>query len=285
MGASHSSGNDELFNNCDAQISMIEFGRGMRKLMINFQNCTERPRRYNAISDHIRETRRLRNMFRVLVRDSLEFNRRLSDYSLDISFFVRCFNNPDDYSDDDILVLLDGLLERARENLELSRELKGRIRNEDGSGINDVLFQIQNSLPGRVDEINDEISEELNRRRLSALIPRGNNLVSAVVRYTIAFFIDVRRIYHKLDDIVTIKDFDDSLTSIILGVGKIENFWETQTERIEYLIGNLGTGRHIERQRVVFNLEQKWKNVERECQIYNRVMNDVLNRDRLNRIS
>ncbi|GBC21723.1 hypothetical protein GLOIN_2v190066 [Rhizophagus irregularis DAOM 181602=DAOM 197198] len=197
----------DLFSDDNVQASMMEFGKGMQKVMVNFQNCTERIKigRSSAISDHIRETRRLRDTFRQFVEDSLEFNERLSNYSLDILFFIKCFKDFDNYSDEVVLGLMHDLLEKSRENHELSKELKKKIKTDDESGIND--------------RINSE--------------------------------------------------------------SKIETFWGMQTERIKYLIDNLESGRDINRQRAVHNIEQKWKNVEKECQIYNRAMNDVLTRDRL----
>jgi hypothetical protein len=271
--------NNDNNNDDNVPVSMMEFGKGMQKIMINFQNCTDRIniRRSGAISDHIREIRRLRNMFREFVNDSLRINERLSYYSLDILFFIECFKDSDNYSDEVILELMNDLLEKSRENHGLSKELKNRIKSDDEPGINDHLIRIQNSLPGHIDNIN----EEINRERVSALIPRGNGLASALTRYVVSIFFDVRHLYRKLDEIVTIKDFNDNLNSIILQIGKTETFWSMQIQRIEYLINNLRSGRGIQRERVVYNLEQKWKNVEKECQIYDRVMNDVLNRDRL----
>lgn len=269
----------DLFSDDNVQASMMEFGKGMQKVMVNFQNCTERIKigRSSAISDHIRETRRLRDTFRQFVNDSLEFNERLSNYSLDILFFIKCFKDFDNYSDEVVLGLMHDLLEKSRENHELSKELKNKIKTDDESGINDRLIKIQNSLPDRIETIN----EEINRKKISALIPKGNGLASAVTRYVISLFIDVKYLYRKLDEIVSIKDFDNSLTSIIMEINKIETFWGMQTEKIKYLIENLESGRDINRQRAVHNIEQKWKNVEKECQIYNRAMNGVLTRDRL----
>ncbi|RGB41392.1 hypothetical protein C1646_685657 [Rhizophagus diaphanus] len=272
---------NDLFSDDKVQASMMEFGKGMKKVMINFQDCTEkikaRRSRSSAISDHIKETKRLRNIFRQFVKESLDFNERLSNYSLDILFFVKCFKDYDNYSDEAILELMYDLLEKSQENHDLSKELKNKIKADDESGINDQLIKIQNSLPGHIGKIKDEI----NREKISALIPKGEGIVSATTRYFIALFFDVKNLYLKLDEIFTIKDFDNSLTSIILEIGKIETFWDAQTERIKYLIDNLSSGRGIQRERVVHNLEQKWKNVGNECQIYNRVMRDVLNRDRL----
>ncbi|CAB4393456.1 unnamed protein product [Rhizophagus irregularis] len=272
---------NDLFSDDNVQASMMEFGKGMQKVMINFQDCTEkikaRRSRFSAISDHIKETKRLRNIFSQFVKESLKFNERLSNYSLDILFFVKCFKDYDNYSDEDILELMYDLLEKSQENHDLSKELKNKIKADDESGINDQLINIQNSLSGHIGKIKDEI----NREKISALIPKGEGIVSATTRYVIALFFDVKNLYLKLDEIFTIKDFDNSLTSIILEISKIETFWDMQSERIKYLIDNLSSGRDIQRQRVVHNLEEKWKNVGKECQIYNRVMRDVLNRDRL----
>ncbi|PKY25368.1 hypothetical protein RhiirB3_246333 [Rhizophagus irregularis] len=272
---------NDLFSDDNVQASMMEFGKGMQKVMINFQDCTEkikaRRSRFSAISDHIKETKRLRNIFRQFVKESLKFNEHLSNYSLDILFFVKCFKDYDNYSDEDILELMYDLLEKSQENHDLSKELKNKIKADDESGINDQLINIQNSLSGHIGKIKDEI----NREKISALIPKGEGIVSATTRYFIALFFDVKNLYLKLDEIFTIKDFDNSLTSIILEISKIETFWDMQSERIKYLIDNLSSGRDIQRQRVVHNLEKKWKNVGKECQIYNRVMRDVLNRDRL----
>ncbi|CAB4473918.1 unnamed protein product [Rhizophagus irregularis] len=163
----------DLFSDDNVQASMMEFGKGMQKVMVNFQNCTERIKigRSSAISDHIRETKRLRDTFRQFVNDSLEFNERLSNYSLDILFFIKCFKDFDNYSDEVVLGLMHDLLEKSRENHELSKELKNKIKTDDESGINDRLIKIQNSLPGRIETIN----EEINRKKMSALIPKARS--------------------------------------------------------------------------------------------------------------
>ncbi|CAB5322425.1 unnamed protein product [Rhizophagus irregularis] len=233
---------NDLFSDDNVQASMMEFGKGMQKVMINFQDCTEkikaRRSRFSAISDHIKETKRLRNIFSQFVKESLKFNERLSNYSLDILFFVKCFKDYDNYSDEDILELMYDLLEKSQENHDLSKELKNKIKADDESGINDQLINIQNSLSGHIGKIKDEI----NREKISALIPKGEGIVSATTRYVIALFFDVKNLYLKLDEIFTIKDFDNSLTSIILEISKIETFWDMQSERIKYLIDNLSSG-------------------------------------------
>ncbi|PKK68720.1 hypothetical protein RhiirC2_749685 [Rhizophagus irregularis] len=89
---------------------------------------------------------------------------------------------------------------------------------------------------------------------------------------------------NKRSELNMINLFDDNLKAIISGIGSIKTFWGIQIENIEYITKNLekfGEGQSIQRRRIVHILEQKWKNVERECQIYNKAMNDVLNNDRI----
>ncbi|RIA83575.1 hypothetical protein C1645_880413 [Glomus cerebriforme] len=274
--------NDNSSNDNDTPVSMIDFGKGMQTMMESFKTCTERIKIKNSkvMSHNIKETKIIRDIFREFVKDSLKFNGHLENYSLDVLFFVKCFKDPNNYSDYDISILCEDLLEKSRNNYEQSKELKDKIRVEEGSeesGIYDKLIKIQNSLLEHKTNIQNEIKSD----KKSALVPKGGGLISACSRYIISLFFDVKDLYLKLEESAMVKVFDKNISSIIVEIGKIETFWDMQVKRIEYLINNLQSGRNIKRSRIVHNLEQKWKNVEKECQIYNRVMKELLVKDGL----
>ncbi|RIA80992.1 hypothetical protein C1645_791470, partial [Glomus cerebriforme] len=81
-----------------------------------------------------------------------------------------------------------------------------------------------------------------------------------------------------------IKLFSNDLNSVILEIGTIETFWILQIERIDYLIKNLekfNTGKRYKKDQIIETIEKRWKDVERECQIYAHSMRDLLNKDAL----
>ncbi|CAB4440070.1 unnamed protein product [Rhizophagus irregularis] len=88
----------------------------------------------------------------------------------------------------------------------------------------------------------------------------------------------------EVDELIEkIKLFSNSLESIILEISTFEIFWENQVEKIDYLIKNLRgfneTERRHNKDKIVNSIEKKWKDVERECQLYSHEMKDLLIRD------
>jgi hypothetical protein len=81
-----------------------------------------------------------------------------------------------------------------------------------------------------------------------------------------------------------IKPFTKNLKLIILEIDVIGRFWENQSNRIKDLIKKLerfeGEKRH-KKDQIVYSIETKWKDVERECQIYSQVMDDLLTKEKL----
>ncbi|GBC09268.1 hypothetical protein RclHR1_08720011 [Rhizophagus clarus] len=82
-----------------------------------------------------------------------------------------------------------------------------------------------------------------------------------------------------------IKSFSTNLNSIVGAIGNIETFWQNQIERIKVLIKELEgfkeEKKRYKKDQIVNAIEKKWKDVERECQIYSLVMKDLLNEEKL----
>ncbi|CAB5190795.1 hypothetical protein RhiirA5_485068 [Rhizophagus irregularis] len=88
----------------------------------------------------------------------------------------------------------------------------------------------------------------------------------------------------EVDELVKkIKLFTKNLNLMINEIRTIETFWENQIERIDDLIKKLKGFKEAEKRHkkdaIVNSIEKKWKDVERECQIYSKVMKDMLNKE------
>jgi hypothetical protein len=120
-------------------------------------------------------------------------------------------------------------------------------------------------------------------------ISAGSNLYSAVklvkVKGKDKAINDLgKKLKIEADELIEkVKLFSKSLESIILEINMFEIFWETQIERIDYLIKNLKGFKKTEKRhfkaKIINSIEKRWKDVERECQIYSHEMKDLLIRD------
>ncbi|GBB90406.1 hypothetical protein RclHR1_17360002 [Rhizophagus clarus] len=113
----------------------------MKMNMKKFKHCTE-IKHSNILTEHIEGVKELYRIFHKFVKDSLDFNNRLKNYSLDILFFTECFNN--NCNDKEILILLNDLLEESKENHRLAKELEERlfideeVGEEDGGSMKEL---------------------------------------------------------------------------------------------------------------------------------------------------
>ncbi|GBB95734.1 hypothetical protein RclHR1_02600003 [Rhizophagus clarus] len=94
----------------------------------------------------------------------------------------------------------------------------------------------------------------------------------------------VKKLKVEADELVKkIELFSGSLETIVLEIITFEIFWENQIEKIDFLIKNLGgfkkTEKRHNKDKIINSIEKKWKDVERECQIYSHEMKDLLIRD------
>lgn len=91
----------------------------------------------------------------------------------------------------------------------------------------------------------------------------------------------------EVDELIEkINLYADNLWPIIIGIGAIESFWERQIEGIERLIRDLEVFEKTEKcqnkDAIVHRIEENWKDVKQECQIYSQTMKDLLNKEALN---
>ncbi|PKY31055.1 hypothetical protein RhiirB3_488084 [Rhizophagus irregularis] len=307
----------------NTKVMCILDDKKMKSIMKKFKNCTE-IKNSNILTKQVEGVKKLYEIFREFIKDSLDFNKRLKNYSLDILFFTECFND-NNCSDEDILVLLKDLLKESKKNHGLAKGLERRlfVDEEDGGfmkelknlidiiffdkrneGIMNELKKIKSSLQGHILDFKTKINSEekvlisyeggvfyslcigilLKVASLIDLVTNEKSYEEAVINIAENCLEEEReeirnQLKNNQNELNMINLFDDNLKTIIIGVGKIRTFWNAQIEIIEYLIENLerfGKGQHIQRRRIVRVLEQRWKNVERECQIYNEAMNDLL---------
>ncbi|CAB4436825.1 unnamed protein product [Rhizophagus irregularis] len=273
----------------NTKVMCILDDKKMKRIMKKFKNCTE-IKNSNILTKQVEGVKKLYEIFREFIKDSLDFNKRLKNYSLDILFFTECFND-NNCSDEDILVLLKDLLKESKKNHGLAKELERRlfVDEEDGGHILDFKTKINSeekvliSYEGGV-FYSLCIGILLKVASLIDIVTNEKSIEEAVINIAENWLEGEReeirnQLKNNQNELNMINLFDDNLKTIIIGVGKIRTFWNAQIEIIEYLIENLerfGKGQHIQRRRIVRVLEQRWKNVERECQIYNEAMNDLL---------
>ncbi|CAB4473917.1 unnamed protein product [Rhizophagus irregularis] len=222
------------------------------------------------------------------------------------------------YSGEDILILLNDLLAESKENHKLAKDLENKLFLDEGDGgIIKGLKNFLNRIFGDKRIMNELIKIQNSLRNFENVIASDERALVSYkgdTFYAVYFFVisnlakftkmkvceeavreaekwiegkkkEIKsQLNNKRSELNMINLFDDNLRAIISGIGSIKTFWGIQIENIEYITKNLekfGEGQSIQRRRIVHILEQKWKNVERECQIYNKAMNDVLNNDRI----
>ncbi|PKY48617.1 hypothetical protein RhiirA4_464260 [Rhizophagus irregularis] len=85
----------------NTKVMCILDDKKMKRIMKKFKNCTE-IKNSNILTKQVKGVKKLYEIFREFIKDSLDFNKRLKNYSLDILFFTECFND-NNCSDEDIL--------------------------------------------------------------------------------------------------------------------------------------------------------------------------------------
>ncbi|CAB4436824.1 unnamed protein product [Rhizophagus irregularis] len=301
----------------------------MKIIMKNFKYWTKEIGKHsNIMNKHIKEVKKLYDMFRKFVKDSLDFNNRLKNYAVKVSFIKKCLN--ENCSNEGILVLLNDLLKESNENYILAKELEKRLYVDVGvsfddkggvmkyikklvnsiigygGGIMNEIRKIQNSLPGYIEDFKNEIASDEK-----ALISyKGDTLyiiyffvVSNLARFTeMKVFEKAKKdaenwlkeekkviknqLSGKQDELKMINLFNDNLETIYFGIGEINTFWGEQSESIKNIITNLKNfesqkDQNIQQSLTVHILNKNWEDIERKCQSYNKVMNNVLYNDYL----
>uniref|UniRef100_U9U313 Uncharacterized protein n=1 Tax=Rhizophagus irregularis (strain DAOM 181602 / DAOM 197198 / MUCL 43194) TaxID=747089 RepID=U9U313_RHIID len=261
----------------NTKVMCILDDKKMKSIMKKFKNCTK-IKNSNILTKQVEGVKKLYEIF-------------------------QCFND-NNCSDEDILVLLKDLLKESKKNHGLAKGLERRLFVDEEDGIMNELKKIKSSLQGHILDFKTKINSEekvlisyeggvfyslcigilLKVASLIDLVTNEKSYEEAVINIAENWLEEEReeirnQLKNNQNELNMINLFDDNLKTIIIGVGKIRTFWNAQIEIIEYLIENLerfGKGQHIQRRRIVRVLEQRWKNVERECQIYNEAMNDLL---------
>ncbi|GBC09266.1 hypothetical protein RclHR1_08720009 [Rhizophagus clarus] len=91
--------------------------------------------------------------------------------------------------------------------------------------------------------------------------------------------VEVNELNEKIDS------FADNLQPIVKGINTIETFWVHQIEIIERLIKNLESfkktaAKYQNNDANINRIEEEWKDVKHECQIYSHAMKDLLNEEK-----
>ncbi|CAB4436898.1 unnamed protein product [Rhizophagus irregularis] len=122
-------------DNGDTQIIRMIDDKKMKMIMNKFKYCTEeiQIKHSNMVIEHVEEVKKLYGIFQKFVKNSLDFNKRLENYSLSILFFTKCFNDSN-YSEEDILILLNDLLAESKENHKLAKDLENKLFLDEGDG-------------------------------------------------------------------------------------------------------------------------------------------------------
>ncbi|GBC21722.2 hypothetical protein GLOIN_2v1511683 [Rhizophagus irregularis DAOM 181602=DAOM 197198] len=168
------------------------------------------------------------------------------------------------------------------------------------------LIKIQNSLPGYIEDFENEIAS--NEKALISY--EGDTryiiyffVVSNLARLTkMKVFEEAKKdaekwldeekkviknqLSGKKNELKMINLFNDNLRTIILGISDIKTFWGEQIESIKNIITNLKNfesqkDQNIQQSLTVHILKKNWEDIERKCQSYNKVMNNVLYNDYL----
>ncbi|GES87543.1 hypothetical protein GLOIN_2v1505070 [Rhizophagus clarus] len=138
-----------------------------------------------------------REIFREFIEASIKSSNNLSSFSIDILFFVECFKNVDQFSNEENLDLLRDLLEKSERNYKSTKELKNiisrgtsreetnetefkeklnAILNDETVGMKEKLTKMHNFLKEYVDDINqsphkiDSVQNSLVRVNLSNIL-------------------------------------------------------------------------------------------------------------------
>ncbi|GBC21719.2 hypothetical protein GLOIN_2v1511678 [Rhizophagus irregularis DAOM 181602=DAOM 197198] len=252
-------------------ISMMDFGKEIKMIMENFKNCVKiEIKRSDIITENIKEVKKLQGVFREFVKESLDLNKQLEDYSRKIFFFTECFKDIN-YSNEEISKLLKSHLKDSKKNYELAKKLKNRLVNDDENvGIMSELSIIKDSTYNFTVDFENEIESD------------GRE----IVKYEGGTFYRIcGEIGRMRKEVEMVKLFSKNLRSIIMGIGRIETFWDSQIGSIEHLIDNLkrlksSSRERITQRQIVYNIEHKWKNVEKECQLYYFAMKKLLHENR-----
>jgi hypothetical protein len=302
---------EDILNNAQV-IRMMDFGNEVRLVMENFKDCEKiEIKHFNIINEHIEEVKKLHKIFREFVKESLDLNEQIEDYSYKIKYLADCFND-NNCSDEDILKLLKSHLKDSQKNCMLAKKLKNRLINdEENIGIIGELRQIQNSTYGHIVDFKDEI--DLDEKLIisyeggafySICVFVLLNLAAALdyinitsKKFNLAKKMEIKledekvvikknQLSNKRNELDIIKQFDENMSSIILGIGRIETFWDMQIRSIEFLIKKLKklktSGRErITQRQIVYSIEQKWKNVGKECQLYYIAMKKLLHENKV----
>ncbi|RGB39027.1 hypothetical protein C1646_664951 [Rhizophagus diaphanus] len=321
----------------------------------NFKKCSEDIMINNSeimtiVNQAIGEQR---EVFREFIKASVKSSDDLLTFSVDILFFVECFKNPDQYTNEENLYLLTDLLEESEKNYESTKKLKNiisretirkendktevreklnetigedsieinenelnRILDDETIGMKEKLTKIHNFLTKYINDINkfphkiDSVQQSSIRKMLAKILNLlkdhpiyttfgtlfffgASALVSRVLLALIVYLtgsagifcndVAMKRERNNLVD--KINQVGDGLYSIVIEIGRMEDFWSGQIESIKYLINNLARfnneNARIKRYKIANQIEKRWKDVAEDCKNYTRLMNDVLSKDRL----
>ncbi|CAB4393454.1 unnamed protein product [Rhizophagus irregularis] len=275
-------------DNGDTQIIRMIDDKKMKMIMNKFKYCTEeiQIKHSNMVIEHVEEVKKLYGIFQKFVKNSLDFNKRLENYSLKNHKLAKDLENKLflDEGDGGIIKGLKNFLNRIFGDKRIMNELikiQNSLRNFENviasderalvSYKGDTFYAVYFFVISNLAKFTKmKVCEEAVRETEKWIEEKKKEIKS--------------QLNNKRSELNMINLFDDNLKAIISGIGSIKTFWGIQIENIEYITKNLekfGEGQSIQRRRIVHILEQKWKNVERECQIYNKAMNDVLNNDRI----
>ncbi|CAB4436900.1 unnamed protein product [Rhizophagus irregularis] len=302
---------DDILNDTQV-ISMMDFGKEIKMIMENFKNCVKiEIKRSDIITENIKEVKKLQGIFREFVKESLDLNKQLEDYSRKIFFFTECFKDIN-YSNEEISKLLKSHLKDSKKNYELAKKLKNRLVNDDENvGIMSELSIIKDSTYNFTVDFENEI--ESDGREIVKYEGGTFYRYCVIVLLNLAKFLDVFtekkpckeyvakseewldkndkieefgiQLNNKRKEVEMVKLFSENLGSIVMGISRIETFWDSQIGSIEHLIDNLkrlksSSRERITQRQIVYNIEHKWKNVEKECQLYYFAMKKLLHENR-----
>jgi hypothetical protein len=196
LSESSESINVNLFENDVAPSFIKNLGQAVVE---NFKKCSEdiiidNSEIMTIINQAIGEQREI---FREFIEASIKSSNNLSSFSIDILFFVECFKNTDQFSNEENLDLLKDLLEKSERNYKSTKELKniisrGTSREEISEaefkeklnvilddrtiGMKEKLTKIHNFLKEYVEDINrsphkiDSVQKSIVRVNMSNIL-------------------------------------------------------------------------------------------------------------------
>ncbi|GBC08396.1 hypothetical protein RclHR1_08080010 [Rhizophagus clarus] len=284
----------------------------MKMIIEKFKYCTEM--KTNIATRHVEEVKKLYEIFRNFLKDSLDFNIRLKKYSRSVLFGTECLND-NSCTDNENLALLKDLLEESKKNHGLAKELGKRLFDGERNGgfmgeldefksktfgdksIMNELIKTQNSLQVHIQDIKNKI--DLDEKTLELNEESTLNTLSLGVRLKVAAFLDngtgknvhkdavkkegkkafINQLSNKKNELIIMNLFNEDLKSIISRIDDIKTFWKGQVKIIECLIENLEKSigvEKIQRRQIARVLEERWKNMESECKGYSKAVNNIL---------